>query len=227
MVHKLIVALCIAILVVSLPAIILGQQQQQPTSPSASPTSPKAPPSAAAMAQRDMSVPPSDAGGPPPDADAHSVDSNAPGQRYPRYKISADDVMELHFPLSPEYDQSVTVQPDGYISLIGANSIHLAGADTVFFLGLFFEASYASLVRRTSNCRTLLHRHRPGLHRVPSCHAMLAAEGSGLAAQNVRGIMGVCTHRPEFCNCVGLYPVTILDPSDRNRWLYLTCIASS
>jgi polysaccharide export outer membrane protein len=126
MLHKLIVALCITILVVSLPTMLLGQQQQ-PISPSASPTSPKAPPSASSMAQRDTSGPPSDAGGPPPDAEAHSVDSNAPGQRYPRYKISADDVMELHFPLSPEYDQSVTVQPDGYISLIGANSIHVQG----------------------------------------------------------------------------------------------------
>jgi hypothetical protein len=26
-------------------------------------------------------------------------------------------------------------------------SVHFAGADTAFFLGLFFEASYASLVR--------------------------------------------------------------------------------
>jgi hypothetical protein len=38
-------------------------------------------------------------------------------QRYPRYLIQSEDVLNLTFPLSPEINQTVTVQPDGYINL--------------------------------------------------------------------------------------------------------------
>lgn len=48
-------------------------------------------------------------------------------QRYPRYKIQREDVLLLSFPLSPELDQTVTVQPDGYIELLNAGSIHVQG----------------------------------------------------------------------------------------------------
>lgn len=34
-----------------------------------------------------------------------------------RYRLTPGDVMELRFPHVPEFDQTVTVQPDGYISL--------------------------------------------------------------------------------------------------------------
>lgn len=48
-------------------------------------------------------------------------------QRYPRYKISRQDVLLLTFPLTPELNQTVTVQPDGYINLQGAGGIHVQG----------------------------------------------------------------------------------------------------
>ncbi len=48
-------------------------------------------------------------------------------QHRPRYAIQRSDSVTITFPLSPEYNQTITVQPDGYISLMGAGSIHLEG----------------------------------------------------------------------------------------------------
>jgi polysaccharide export outer membrane protein len=48
-------------------------------------------------------------------------------QRYPRYKVQREDILSLSFPLSPEFNQTVTVQPDGYISLYGGQNVHIQG----------------------------------------------------------------------------------------------------
>jgi protein involved in polysaccharide export with SLBB domain len=49
-----------------------------------------------------------------------------PSPRNPRYRINRDDILSLSFPLSPEFNQpKVTVQPDGYITLLGAGSIYI------------------------------------------------------------------------------------------------------
>jgi polysaccharide export outer membrane protein len=48
-------------------------------------------------------------------------------QRFPRYKIQNQDALLLSFPLSPELNQTVTVQPDGYINLQTAGSLHIQG----------------------------------------------------------------------------------------------------
>jgi polysaccharide export outer membrane protein len=37
--------------------------------------------------------------------------------RHPRYRIHAGDVIALTFSFTPQFDQTVTVQPDGYIGL--------------------------------------------------------------------------------------------------------------
>jgi polysaccharide export outer membrane protein len=50
-----------------------------------------------------------------------------PGERSPRYKVQRSDVLVLTFPLTPEFNQKVMVQPDGYISLQGAESISVLG----------------------------------------------------------------------------------------------------
>src|SRR5205814_6186297 len=41
------------------------------------------------------------------------------GTRYPRYKIGSGDSFDVSFELSPEFNQTVTVQPDGFITLRG------------------------------------------------------------------------------------------------------------
>jgi len=59
---------------------------------------------------------------------AASTDDPRPElQHRPRYAIQRSDSVTITFPLSPEYNQTITVQPDGYISLMGAGSIHLEG----------------------------------------------------------------------------------------------------
>jgi polysaccharide biosynthesis/export protein len=58
----------------------------------------------------------------------HADDDHvAPAERNPRYRICRDDTMTLTFPLSPELNQKVTVQPDGFISLQNAGSLHVLG----------------------------------------------------------------------------------------------------
>src|ERR1035438_743631 len=48
-------------------------------------------------------------------------------QRYPRYKLEFGDQFDVSFELSSEFNQTVTVQPDGYITLRGAGDVHVAG----------------------------------------------------------------------------------------------------
>ena len=38
-------------------------------------------------------------------------------ERHPRYRIHAGDVIAFNFSFTPEFNQSVTVQPDGFITL--------------------------------------------------------------------------------------------------------------
>jgi polysaccharide biosynthesis/export protein len=49
-------------------------------------------------------------------------------QRNSRYVIQHEDVLVLTFPLTPELNQTVTVQPDGYINLQNGGSIHVQGS---------------------------------------------------------------------------------------------------
>lgn len=44
-----------------------------------------------------------------------------------RYRVHSADVLDLNFPLTPEFNQTLTVQPDGYITLRGVDSIHVQG----------------------------------------------------------------------------------------------------
>jgi polysaccharide export outer membrane protein len=48
--------------------------------------------------------------------------------RNPRYRIQPDDILELAFRYTPEFDQEVTVQPDGYVQLKGVSTdVHIQG----------------------------------------------------------------------------------------------------
>jgi len=48
-------------------------------------------------------------------------------QRYPRYEIRPSDVFDVNFAYTPEYNQTVTVQPDGYVSLRDAGDVYVVG----------------------------------------------------------------------------------------------------
>ncbi len=47
--------------------------------------------------------------------------------RNPRYTIRSGDTFDVNFELSPEFNQSVTVQPDGFITLKGVGDVYVAG----------------------------------------------------------------------------------------------------
>jgi len=48
-------------------------------------------------------------------------------ERHPRYVLQREDVLLIGFPLSPELNQTVTIQPDGYINLQNAGSVYAQG----------------------------------------------------------------------------------------------------
>ena len=68
-----------------------------------------------------------------------------PAERNPRYRINRDDVLAVSFPLSPELNQKVTVQPDGYISLQSAGDVYVQGL-TVRELAEAVKKAYAHIL---------------------------------------------------------------------------------
>jgi len=50
------------------------------------------------------------------------------GVRRPLYRLSHSDVLDITFSFSPQFDQTVTIQPDGFISLKGLGLLYAAGA---------------------------------------------------------------------------------------------------
>ena len=62
-----------------------------------------------------------------------------------RYQLHSDDVLELTFPFTPEFNQTVTVQPDGYISLRGVDSIRVKG-QTLSEVSDSLRKSYAKIL---------------------------------------------------------------------------------
>jgi polysaccharide export outer membrane protein len=109
----------LVILLLGAPMVLFGQSQQ------ASSTAPKAM-VARAPSQSDSDRP----------ALAH---------RNPRYQVMRDDVLLLSFPLSPELNQTVTIQPDGYITLVGAGSLFVQGM-TVPDLVEALKKAYAKIL---------------------------------------------------------------------------------
>jgi polysaccharide biosynthesis/export protein len=66
-------------------------------------------------------------------------------ERYPRYEVSTGDVMDVNFEFTPEFNQTVSVQPDGFISLKGAGDLHVTG-DTVPQLQASIANVYSSML---------------------------------------------------------------------------------
>jgi len=86
-------------------------------------------------------------GQPDPSPKASSGDSN-PGlhARYPRYRVRKGDSFDLDMEFSPEFNQTVVVQPDGYITLKGAGSLHAEG-QTLPELTDTIKTAYSKILR--------------------------------------------------------------------------------
>jgi polysaccharide biosynthesis/export protein len=48
-------------------------------------------------------------------------------QRNPRYMLRTSDTFDITFTFSPEFNQTVVVEPDGFVTFRGAGSAHVAG----------------------------------------------------------------------------------------------------
>jgi polysaccharide export outer membrane protein len=65
--------------------------------------------------------------------------------RNPRYQISKEDIINLAFPYTPEFNQEVTVHPDGFITLLGAGDVLVAGK-TVPELTEVIKKAYSNIL---------------------------------------------------------------------------------
>jgi polysaccharide export outer membrane protein len=63
-----------------------------------------------------------------------------------RYRINPSDALDLTFTLTPEFNQTVTVQPDGYITLRGVGDLPAAGS-TLPELTESIKAAYSKILR--------------------------------------------------------------------------------
>ncbi len=63
-------------------------------------------------------------------AEATGVDASPLQHRDSRYRLCASDVIAVAFALTPEFNQTISIQPDGFVSLAGAGDVHVEGLTT-------------------------------------------------------------------------------------------------
>jgi len=82
-------------------------------------------------------------------ADGRSIESTAPvpeGWSNTRYRLTPSDVIELTFPYVTEFNQTVTVQPDGYVTLRAVGDLRVQGRTLPELVTLLTEA-YEPILR--------------------------------------------------------------------------------
>jgi len=63
-------------------------------------------------------------------------------ERDPRYRIQPTDVLEVHYRYTPEFDQTITVQPDGFVILAIVGDLKVQG--------LTLEQAKAAILERAA-----------------------------------------------------------------------------
>ena len=74
------------------------------------------------------------------------VDTPILQRRGERYRLFPSDQIAITFPLTPEFNQTITIEPDGYASLTGAGDVLLAGLTTEQAV-VTIKAAYAQVLR--------------------------------------------------------------------------------
>jgi polysaccharide export outer membrane protein len=64
------------------------------------------------------------------------------GERHPLYRLRPSDVVEISFTVAPEFNQTLTVQPDGYVMLKDAGMVEVQGLNLEQF-SLAVQKAYA------------------------------------------------------------------------------------
>jgi polysaccharide export outer membrane protein len=81
-------------------------------------------------------------------------------ERYPRYQLLPGDTMDLVFEFSPEFNQTVTEQPDGYISLRGIGDVHVS-LETLPQLISTLQTAYGKILNKPAISVLLKDFERP------------------------------------------------------------------
>ncbi len=80
--------------------------------------------------------------------------------RRPLYRLCKSDVLEISFAFSPEFNQTVTVQPDGYVPLKGTQQIYAEGM-TAPDLGAVIREAYTGVLHDPEVSVTLKEFDKP------------------------------------------------------------------
>jgi polysaccharide export outer membrane protein len=68
-------------------------------------------------------------------------------ERYPRYTLRSGDSFDINFEFSPEFNQTLIVQPDGFVSLREIGDIHVSGL-TLPEVQQLLKTKYAGILKR-------------------------------------------------------------------------------
>jgi polysaccharide export outer membrane protein len=82
------------------------------------------------------------------------------GARHPLYRLRQSDVVAIKFTLSPEFDQNVTVLPDGFVSLKNAGDLYAEGL-TISELREAVKGAYAPILHDPEVSVVLADYERP------------------------------------------------------------------
>jgi polysaccharide export outer membrane protein len=82
------------------------------------------------------------------------------GARHPLYRLRKSDVVEVHFVFSPEFDQTLTVLPDGFVNLRMAGDIFAEGLTILEFREAVHQA-YLAILRDPDVSVTLNNFEHP------------------------------------------------------------------
>ena len=127
-----------------------------------------------------------------------------------RYRVTPGDVLEFRFPFVPELDQTVTVQPDGFISLKEIPDVKIQGQSLVQIKGSVL-AAYEAVVREPVFTVALTQFEKPyfiasGQVRTPGRYELrgattvtqaLAFAGGALAGADLSQVLLVRRHGDE------------------------------
>jgi protein involved in polysaccharide export with SLBB domain len=105
-------------------------------------------------AEGQSSVTPDVAGG------ASSPDHDEMGNRRPLYRLRQSDTVDINFSFAPEFNQTITVRPDGFVSLRELPDAYVAGL-TVSELQRILVTWYASRLHQPEITVTLKDFERP------------------------------------------------------------------
>ena len=113
-------------------AVVTSAQETVP-SPGSSPASSASPTGKIAAAESSQSQDRSGTGGSPnraatqPGKAGGKGDPAFGGERHPLYRLTKSDAVDVNFTFSPDFNQTLTVQPDGFVALKGAGALFVEG----------------------------------------------------------------------------------------------------